>query len=345
MPNATTMWKPIEAWATRHRLLLGAFGHVLAFAVLFGGVALAATTSDFAGTAESIVLGLVAIGLVKLLARSIPATQRLIDTLHPEPDFAKTGAFPNWALAIYALVGIALILTVVTLEGRPTHAAAELFAAFAAGRHVLAYYWTRRINPEHPKALDIIDDWLDATAEPYRPMLRALGTTLCFALLFGGVALYAWQAGITRVAAAACGPACATGFEFLVAAGCGAAAILFVTLYTRLTLAAQRVFIDPLQFVRPEPKPEKAAKWVTVLHVVLGFILLFVMTGVGEMTGVGQVQVPHRIAISADTPEAAGLLLGWWLGGGVVLRFFWAKWRRGETPTRPAPAEPHRMQS
>ena len=67
------------------------------------------------------------------------------------------------------------------------------------------------------------------------------------------------------------------------------------------------------------------------------YILLLIMTGIGQMTDVGQVQVPHRIAITADAPEGAGLLLGWWLGGGVVLRFFWAKWRRDETMTRRAP--------
>jgi hypothetical protein len=332
-------WKPIDAWAARQWPLLGAFGHALAFAVLFGGVALAARASG-SDTVASILLGLIAIGLVRLFARSIPATQRLNDTLRPEPDFpAKAGAFPNWALAVYALVWIALILTFIALEARPTHVAAALFAGAVAGRHVLEYFWTRRIRPQTPRALDIIDDWLDATAEPHRPMLRVLGTALCFVLLFGGVALYAWQAGITRVAAAACGPASATGFESLVAAGCGAAAILFVTLYTRLTLAAQRIFLDPFWFVRPEPKPEKAAKWVTVLHVVLGFILLFIMTGVGQM------QIPYRMVVSADAPECAGLLLGWWLGGGVVLRFFWAKWRRGETITRDALAEPRRMQS
>ena len=94
------------------------------------------------------------------------------------------------------------------------------------------------------------------------------------------MALYAWQAGVTRVAGVACGPACAAlpGSEAMIAAACGAAAVLFIMLYTRVTLAAQRVFIDPLKFVRPGPKPEKAARWVTVLHVILGFILLFVMT-------------------------------------------------------------------
>ena len=113
----------------------------------------------------------------------------------------------------------------------------------------------------------------------------------------------------------------------MIAAACGAAAVLFVIVYTRLTLAAQRVFIDPLKFVRPGPKPEKAAKWVTVLHVILGFILLFVMTGVGQM------QIFGTLKISGDAPEGAGLLLGWWVGGGIVLRFFWARWRREEIVT------------
>ena len=52
MLNATALWKPIEAWAERHWALLGAFGHALAFAVLFGGVALAALTSGFTDTAD-----------------------------------------------------------------------------------------------------------------------------------------------------------------------------------------------------------------------------------------------------------------------------------------------------
>ena len=113
----------------------------------------------------------------------------------------------------------------------------------------------------------------------------------------------------------------------MIAAACGAAAVLFVIVYTRLMLAAQRVLIDPIKFVRPGPKPETAAKWVTVLHVILGFILLFVMTGVGQM------QIPGTLTISGDAPEGAGLLLGWWLGGGIVLRFFWARWRRREIVT------------
>jgi hypothetical protein len=326
--NATALWKSIEAWAERHRALLGAFGHALAFAVLFGGVALAALTSGFTDTAESALIGALAILFVRLYARLIPRAQRLIDRLHPSASPAKP-EFPNWALAIYALIGLALVLVIVTQLDFYAPAAMALFIGWAFGRYVLEYCWTRRTRPETPKALDIIDDWLDAVADRHRPLLRVLGTVAGFVLLSGGVALYAWPSGVTRVAGAACGPACAAlpAFETMIAAACGAAAVLFVIVYTRLALAAQRIFIDPLKFVRPGPKPETAAKWATVLHVILGFILLFVMTGVGQM------RIPGALKISGDAPEGAGLLLGWWVGGGIVLRFFWAHWRRREIVT------------
>lgn len=314
--SATALWKPIEAWAERNRSLLGAFGHALAFAVLFGGVALAAHTSGFTDTAESVVVGALAILLVRLYVRLVARTQRPIDaSTNPE--------FPNWALAVYGLIGLAIILaTAAQGEGYAT-AAIALFVGLAFGHDVLKYLWARRTNPETPRALDIIDDWLDAVADRHRPLLHLARTVSGFVLLFGGVALYAWQAGVTRVVAVSSTPTA----EFMIAAACGAAAILFVILYTRLTLAAQRMFIDPLKFVRPGPKPEKAAKWVTVLHVILGFVLLFVMTGVGQM------QIPRVMRISGDAPEGIGLLLGWWIGGGIVLRFFWAKWRRSEMVT------------
>lgn len=329
MLNATALRTSFKTWATRHWALLGAFGHALAFAVLFGGVALAAYTSGFAGTAMSALCGFLAVFFVRRYVRVVPRVQRLIDRLQP-PEGPATTDFPNWALAIYALIGIALILVIIAHEDAYTCAPMALFVGWAFGHDVLKYLWARQTRPETPKALDIIDGWLDALAERHGALLRVAGIVLGFVLLFGGVALYAWQAGVTRVAAVACGPACAAvpGFETMIAAACGAAAVLFVMLYTRLTLAAQRVFIDPLKFVRPGPKPEKAARWATVLHVVLGFILLFVMTGVGQM------QIPTTLKISGDAPEGAGLLLGWWIGGGIVLRFFWARWRRSEIVTR-----------
>ena len=328
MLNATPLRKSIEAWAKRHWALLGAFGHALAFAVLFGGVGLAAYTSGFAGTAMSALCGAMAVLFVRHYVGLVPRAQRLIDRLQP-PESPATPEFPDWALAIYALIGLALILLIIAHEDSYTYAAMELFVGWAAGHDVLKYLWARQTRPETPKALDIIDDWLDALAERHGALLRVLGAVLGFVLLFGGVALYAWQAGVTRVAAIACGPACAAspGFEPMIAAACGAAAVLFIILYARLTLAAQRVLIDPLKFVRPGPKPEKAAKWATVLHVILGFILLFVMTAVGQM------QIPGTLKISGDAPEGAGLLLGWWIGGGIVLRFFWARWRRSEIVT------------
>jgi hypothetical protein len=55
-----TRWKPIEAWAQRHRFVLSAAGYALALAVMFGGVALAAYHSGFTQT-EAAVCGALAI--------------------------------------------------------------------------------------------------------------------------------------------------------------------------------------------------------------------------------------------------------------------------------------------
>ena len=333
MPSPSAVVRSVKDWTNRHWPLLSALGYALAFAVTFGGVALAAYTSGLAGPVISLVCGAAIIWLLKLYVRGIRAMQRLIDRLHPpEPDqVASPDEVPGWAFHLYALLFVALMFC----AGVQTNIYA--LVAWAAGQEVLAYFFARQNDPAAPSAFTTIDDALDRLAEPHWALLRAIGTALGFLALFAGVAVYAWQADVTRVAATACGPACSTapGFEFMVAVACGATAILFVTLYTRLTLAAQRAFIDPFKFVRPEPKPEQAAKWVIVLHVVLGFVLLFVMTGIG------QTQIPHVLKVSAEAPEGGGLLLGWWIGGGIVLRFFWARWRRSETFIRGA-ATPRR---
>ena len=157
MLNAIALRKSIEAWAKRHWALLGAFGHALAFAVLFGGVALAAYTSGFAGTAMSALCGAMAVLFVRHYVRLVPRAQRLIDRLQP-PESPATPEFPNWALAIYALIGLALILLIIAHEDSYTYAAMELFVGWAAGHDVLKYLWARQTRPETPKALDIIDD-------------------------------------------------------------------------------------------------------------------------------------------------------------------------------------------
>ena len=71
MPSPTAYWKSLQGWAGRHWPLLGALGTALAFAVMAGGVALAAYSADFAGPAMSLALGAVAIWLVKQYARGV----------------------------------------------------------------------------------------------------------------------------------------------------------------------------------------------------------------------------------------------------------------------------------
>ena len=101
--NPTAFWKSVETWAGRRWPLLSALGYALAFAILFGGVALAAYTSDFAGPVIALACGAVAVWLVKLYARLVRPVQRLIDRLHPpEPGEAATpGTVPGWAFAVY----------------------------------------------------------------------------------------------------------------------------------------------------------------------------------------------------------------------------------------------------
>ena len=87
--------------------------------------------------------------------------------------------------------------------------------------------------------------------------------------------------------------------------------------------------LDRPRATRLVTKPERAATWAVVGHVILGVVLLFAMTSVGQM------EMARALKISADEPEAAGLIIGWWIGGTAVLRFFWATWRRGEQQSRP----------
>jgi hypothetical protein len=104
---------------------------------------------------------------------------------------------------------------------------------------------------------------------------------------------------------------------------CGAAAIVFVKLYTRLTSEAQRVTADSFKFVRPEPPSTKVPFWVVALHVLIGLVLF------GTMAVLGQEQTPVRVAINLRDYGTLALILGWWIGGRGVLGFFWAKLPRG----------------
>ena len=121
-------------------------GYALAFAVVFGGVALAAYHSGFTRNRGG-----------RLWPRSrffssaasrdpFPEAQRLIDPLHPpEPDApAKPDEIPGWAVAVYALIGLALVVAIIALEDTYTYAAMGLFVAWAVGRNLLELFWRKR---------------------------------------------------------------------------------------------------------------------------------------------------------------------------------------------------------
>ena len=151
--NPTAFWKSVETWADRNRPLLSALGIAASFAGLFGGVALAAY--DFADAVLSLVFGALAVWFMKLYARSIRATQRLIDRLHPpQPDeVLAPGVLPGWAFAIHALIGVALFFAMIALEEAYTHTAALLFGAWAVGFNVLKYRLCAPERSEHTVGL------------------------------------------------------------------------------------------------------------------------------------------------------------------------------------------------
>ena len=94
--------EPIDTWASRHASLLGAFGAALSFAALFGGTALAAYSSDFTDVPFALLCGAAAVWFVKVYVRFVPAMQRLIDTLLPEPGRRATSdRIPGWAVIYY----------------------------------------------------------------------------------------------------------------------------------------------------------------------------------------------------------------------------------------------------
>jgi hypothetical protein len=310
-----------DAWVNRHWATLSPLGYLLALAVSFGGAALSAYHSGL-GPIAAAVCGLLFILFVKFYARSVPAVQRLIERLHPEPDdTTRPDEIPGWAGGVYLLAGFIIVVAFGALEDSRTYAPVELFAAWGAGRNLLDLFWRKR---DGTRAFDTFDQKLDEWAAEYRGALRALGRSLCFALLPGGVALHAYESGFADVAAAACGAQCLTisGIAYLVAVACGVGAILFVALYAWLTSSLQRVTADPWKFVRPEPPSTKVPFWVRTLHVVIGIAIFTAMAVFGQWH-LGD------NSISFGDYGLIALLLGWWIGGRGVLRTAWSKLPRG----------------
>jgi hypothetical protein len=325
----------------------------LSLIVLFCGPALAAysaqSTDVVAALCAAIFFAGAAVWFVKLYARLVAATQRLI--LGPDKS-AKPDRFPGWADVIYMGIGAAPFVAIIATEQRFSYAAMELLFAWVIGRNTLHYFWMRLTHPERPNASNIIDEWLNGTRAPQSdeivaprgPLINRLGYLVSFALLFDGVALHAYESGVGSVAGAQCGPSCAApGFALFIAALCGAGAIVFVALYALLTEAAKRAFIDSWKHVRPIPLPPELPRSVVVLHVIIGFAVFFAIAAVGNMaTTYGQplgqtywaFDLNRSLSIEANgfrvVLSANALLelaLGWWIGGTMVLKFFWRRLR------------------
>ena len=237
---------------------------------------------------------------------------------------------PGWAFAIHALIGLMLFFAVIALEEAYTHTATILFGAWAVGFNVLKYVFARQNDPSTPSAFATIDEALDRWAEPHQPMLRALGTALGFAALAGGVAIHAFNSGYAGTIALRHAGSDTITTQIAIAAGCGVLAIVFARLYVAITLAAQRAFIDPWRYVRPEPPSRKIERWPLWIFVPIAIVVFFMMSFIGneQATGSGTLMIEgERSKIQIGSIGLLAFLFGWGWGGYRVLRWFWAKAR------------------
>lgn len=296
--------------------MLVAFGHALSFLVLFAATADAAERSGFASETAAFLCGLASILFVRLYVRAILAAQ--LDALHPP------ARIPLWAVAVYAAIGLVLIL--MTARRGETYAAVELLVAWAAGCNLLNYLWTRRTVPDTPAATDVADDWIRAQASSHPTMMYTLG----FILLLVGVAAHAFQSGFAAAVVEKCGPTCAAPGVINLAAGlCGLAAILFVMVYATVIEAIRWFLVDSWRHVRPGPPPSGLSYWVIVPHVLIGFAVFIAMAAFAAS---GMAVLPNgktqlTTEVNFDGRALLGLVLGWCLGGYVVLKFFWLRRR------------------
>ena len=121
-----------------------------------------------------------------------------------------------------------------------------------------------------------------------------------------------------------------TTTQIAVAAGCGVAAIVFARLYVAITLAAQRAFIDPWRYVRPEPPSRKIERWPLWIFVPIAIVVFFMMSVIGneQATGTGTLMIEgKRSKIEIGSISLLAFIFGWGWGGYRVLRWFWAKAR------------------
>ncbi|HXO86924.1 MAG TPA: hypothetical protein VN803_15485, partial [Gemmatimonadales bacterium] len=275
---------------------------------------------DFADGVLSLLFGALAVWFVKLYARSIRATRRLIDRLHPpEPgEVLAPGMLPGWAFAVHTLIGLMLFFAMIALEETYTHTAALLFGAWAVGFNALKYRFAQQNDPTTPSAFATIDEALDRWAEPHLPLPRALGTALGFAALAGGVAIHAFNSGYAGTIALRHAGSGSTTTQIAIAAGCGALSIVFAWLYVAVTLAAQRALFDPWRYVRPEPPSRKIERWPLWIFVPIAIVGFFMMSVIGnqQATGTGTLTIEgERSKIQIGSISLLALLFGWSWGG------------------------------
>ena len=96
------------------------------------------------------------------------------------------------------------------------------------------------------------------------------------------------------------------------------------------TLAAQRAFIDPWRYVRPEPPSRHIERWPLWIFAVIAIVVFFAMSFIGHehaASGTTMTIEGKKFKIEIGTMSLLALFIGWIGGGRAVLRHFWAKAR------------------
>jgi hypothetical protein len=318
----------VEQAPIPERLPLRAVAHALAGWVLFGGTALAVCEAGFACGLAALLCGAAAMLFTRVFV-NLFWSARLSRRAEPV-------RVPRWVVALYAAVGLWLLVLIMREAGSTSLAALEFLAGWTAGCWRLDDLWTRRARPEWPQASDAVRRWITARAAPHRLLLSRLGYGLSFGLLFGGVSLHAHRHGLSLAGVAPCGAACTEpGFLVLSAVLCGAGAVLLVMVYAVIAEALRYVLVDSWRHVRPGPPPLDLPVWVVALHIIVGLVVFFWIGAFVEisppMETLGSswmsVEWPDGKTLTLSGEAMLKMTLAWWIGGTYVLKFVWLRRR------------------
>jgi len=109
-----------------------------------------------------------------------------------------------------------------------------------------------------------------------------------------------------------------------------------VMLYATVMDATRWILVDSWRHVRPGPPPPDLPRWIIALHILIGFSVFFALAKYGLPSAARPVVLgstylmddgPGGRHVILDGRALLEMVLGWWVGGSVVLKFFWLRRR------------------